>query len=143
MTVWHAAGVAIDPKLVRAEELGIRLEIVRGLPIWEAAPTWRHQREVDRVRASIRPREGTTCHCVHAADIYVQFPDGSLQGRREAPRLAPAHRPRVRVHLHGVSGQWPCSRLRPGWVSSPGSWRGLRVRKVPSAPGIESSVSRS
>lgn len=69
----------IDPKFVRAEELGIRLEIVRGLPIWEAAPAWRHQREVDRIRASIAPREGTQCGCVHAADVYVQFPDGSLK----------------------------------------------------------------
>jgi Uma2 family endonuclease len=69
----------IDPKFVRAEELGIRLEVVRGLPIWEAAPTWRHQRAVDRMRASIRAREGTSCACVHAADVYVQFPDGSLK----------------------------------------------------------------
>lgn len=71
--------MAIDPKFVRAEELGIRLEIVRGLPIWEAAPALRHQRAVDRIRASIRAREGQACACVHAADVYVQFPDGSLK----------------------------------------------------------------
>jgi Uma2 family endonuclease len=69
----------IDPKFVRAEELGIRLEVVRGLPIWEAAPVWRHQRAVDRIRASIRVPEAPGCQCVHAADVYVEFPDGSLK----------------------------------------------------------------
>ena len=39
--------VVIDPKFVRAEELGIRLEVVAGLPIWEAAPVYRHPRAVD------------------------------------------------------------------------------------------------
>jgi Uma2 family endonuclease len=71
--------MAIDPKFLRAEELGIRLEIVRGLPIWEAAPAFRHQRAVDRIRASIRSRGETTCSCLHVADVYVQFPDGSLK----------------------------------------------------------------
>jgi len=71
--------VPIDPNFIRAEELGIRLEIVRGLPIWEATPAYRHQKEVDRIRASIHPRPGTQCACVHAADVYVQFPDGSIK----------------------------------------------------------------
>jgi Uma2 family endonuclease len=74
--------MALDPKFVRAEELGIRLEIVGGLPIWEATPVWKHQKAVDRIRASIRspsPEEGKSCDCVHAADVYVQFPDGSLK----------------------------------------------------------------
>lgn len=69
----------IDPKFVRAEELGIRLEIVRGLAIWEAAPVWKHQRAVDRIRAAIQPGPGTSCACIHAADVYVQFQDGSLK----------------------------------------------------------------
>lgn len=71
--------MAIDPKFVRAEELGIRLEIVAGLPIWEAAPALRHQRAVDRIRATIQPKIGTTCVCLHVADVYVAFPDGSLK----------------------------------------------------------------
>ncbi len=71
--------MALDPKFVRAEELGIRLEIVRGLPIWEAQPVYRHQKAVDRIRASIRRKEGSPCACVHVADVYVQFPDGSLK----------------------------------------------------------------
>lgn len=69
--------MAVDPKFVRAEELGIRLEIVRGLPIWEAAPVWKHQKAVDRIRDTIRPAGGA-CACVHAADVYVHFRDGSL-----------------------------------------------------------------
>jgi Uma2 family endonuclease len=69
----------MNPLFLRAEELGIRLEIVRGLPIWEAHPVWKHQKAVDRIRASIERAEGTCCGCVHAADVYVQFPDGSLK----------------------------------------------------------------
>ena len=70
----------LDPKFLRAEELGIRLEVVRGLPIWEAHPVWKHQKAVDRIRATIGPSSAApTCTCVHAADVYVQFPDGSLK----------------------------------------------------------------
>lgn len=71
--------VAIDPKFVRAEELGIRLEVVGGLAIWEAQPVYKHQKAVDRIRATIEPRPGSDCACVHAADVYVEFPDGSLK----------------------------------------------------------------
>ncbi len=70
----------MDPRFIRAEELGIRLEIVRGLPIWEASPVWKHQKAVDTIRSSIQPATNQTgCLCVHAADIYVAFPDGSLK----------------------------------------------------------------
>jgi Uma2 family endonuclease len=74
----------MDPKFVKAEELGIRLEVVGGLAIWEPHPVWKHQKAVDRIRRSIQPAPSETgekaaCDCVHAADIYVQFPDGSLK----------------------------------------------------------------
>jgi hypothetical protein len=71
--------------LLRAEELGVRLEIVGGLPIWEAHPVWNHQKQIDRIRASlpVRPirRRGrkSECACVHASDVYIRFPDGSLK----------------------------------------------------------------
>jgi Uma2 family endonuclease len=68
----------LDPKFLRAEELGIRLEVVSGLPIWEAHPVWKHQKAIDRIRATIVGR-GSGCACVHASDVYVQFPDGSLK----------------------------------------------------------------
>jgi Uma2 family endonuclease len=70
--------------LLRADEVGIRLEIVRGLPLWEAQPVVRHQRAIDRIRSTIQPtpptgEHGSGCGCVHLADIYVRFPDGSLK----------------------------------------------------------------
>jgi Uma2 family endonuclease len=70
-------------RLLAADELGVRLEIVGGLPIWEAHPLPKHQRAVDRIRATIQPPppalEDNGCGCVHLADVYVQFPDGSLK----------------------------------------------------------------
>ena len=68
----------MDSQLLRAEELGIRLEIVDGLPIWEASPVLKHQLAVDRIRESIR-RVSVNCECLHVADVYVEFPDGSLK----------------------------------------------------------------
>jgi Uma2 family endonuclease len=69
----------LDPKYLLAEQLGIRLETVGGLAIWESAPVYKHQKAVDRIRASIRARSGGPCACIHAADVYVQFPDASLK----------------------------------------------------------------
>jgi hypothetical protein len=69
----------MPPIFVRAEELGIRLEIVGGLPIWEAQPVYRHQKAIDRIRATIQKRPDAACECVHVADVYVQFADGSIK----------------------------------------------------------------
>ncbi|MGI8670645.1 MAG: Uma2 family endonuclease [Aridibacter sp.] len=71
----------MDSRFLRAEELGIRLEIVGGLPIWEASPVYKHQKEVDRIRESINKTKNseTDCECLDVADVYVQFPDGSLK----------------------------------------------------------------
>lgn len=41
-------------QLLQADELGLRLEIVRGLPLWEAHPVLEHQCAIDRIRATIR-----------------------------------------------------------------------------------------
>lgn len=63
--------------LLRADELGIRLEVMNGLAIWEAMPLYGHQKQVERIARSIRVAEGVTaCQCVNAMDVYVQFPDG-------------------------------------------------------------------
>jgi hypothetical protein len=75
----------MDPHLLRADELGVRLEIVAGLPIWEPHPIYKHQKAIDRIRATIKktatsgddPAE--SCACVHVSDVYVSFPDGSLK----------------------------------------------------------------
>ncbi len=73
------SGNNIEAKLLHAEQLGVRLEIVAGLPIWEAYPVYKHQKAVDAIRATIAPVEGSVGACVHAADIYINFPDGSLK----------------------------------------------------------------
>lgn len=65
----------------RADAAGVRLEIVGGLPLWEASPTRRHQQAVDQIRATIQPSPEHTggCACIHIADVYVRFPDQSLK----------------------------------------------------------------
>src|SRR5437868_3603149 len=62
-----------------ADDLGIRLEMVGGIPVWEAHPVYRHQKAADRIRNSIGPIEGSNgdCECVHVLDVSVRFPDGS------------------------------------------------------------------
>lgn len=71
----------MDEKFLKAEELGIKLEIVGGLAIWETHPVYKHQKAVDRIRDSIRAgKKGKKkFDCVHVADVYVQFPEGSLK----------------------------------------------------------------
>ncbi len=71
----------MDSKFLRADELGIRLEIVGGLPIWESSPVIKHQKAIDRIRDGISKVSSSmnACACVHLADVYVSFPDGSLK----------------------------------------------------------------
>ncbi len=75
----------MDPTFLRAEDFGVRLEMVAGLPIWEPHPIYKHQKAVDRIRATIRKAsissdvEQEACQCIHTADVYVSFPDGSLK----------------------------------------------------------------
>jgi len=72
-------------KFLHADELGIRLEIVGGLAIWEPHPVYKHQKAVDRIRATITREppsadaQDSACACVHVSDVYVAFPDGSLK----------------------------------------------------------------
>ncbi|HSK72768.1 MAG TPA: Uma2 family endonuclease [Pyrinomonadaceae bacterium] len=71
----------MNPQFLSAEELGIKLEIAGKLKIWEASPVYKHQKEIDRIRASFKKPtdEETDCACIDVADVYVQFPDGSLK----------------------------------------------------------------
>ena len=73
--------MSIPPEdlIMQADLLNVRLEIVRGLPIWEASPVAEHQLEVDRIRASIGVHEGSDCACFHLADVLFKFQDGSLK----------------------------------------------------------------
>jgi hypothetical protein len=62
-----------------AGEAGIRLEMVGGVPVWEAQPVYRHQSAIYRIQSSIR-KSGTAdfaCACVHVSDVCIRFPDGS------------------------------------------------------------------
>lgn len=68
--------MSISPFLKQASELGIRLEIVNGLPIWEAQPVYRHQKHVERIVAGIDKSSSTACGGVHAMGVYIQFPNG-------------------------------------------------------------------
>jgi hypothetical protein len=75
----------MDSKFLRAEELGVRLEIVGGLPIWEPYPVYKHQKAVDQIRATISKVSASSgsdesrSECVHVSDVYISFPDGSLK----------------------------------------------------------------
>src|SRR5919205_527445 len=62
-------------------EGAIRLEITAGVPTWEAVPGTRHQRTVDRIRASITPipDHSAGCDCAHLSDVLIRFQDGSLK----------------------------------------------------------------
>ncbi|HWP00205.1 MAG TPA: Uma2 family endonuclease [Methylococcus sp.] len=69
----------MDPRLLTADELGVRLEIVGGIPLWEAQPVYKHQKAIDRIRATIEPVTAGGCGCIHVSDVYVSFSDGSLR----------------------------------------------------------------
>jgi Uma2 family endonuclease len=64
--------------LLEADELGYRLEVTGGLTTWEISPMKSHQKVIDRIRASIKAAL-ETCECVHYADVFVHFEDGSLK----------------------------------------------------------------
>lgn len=68
-------------QLLQADKLGIRMEIVGGLPLWEASPVLRHQEAIDRIRGSLRPAPQSDMDhdCIHLASVYIVFPDGSLK----------------------------------------------------------------
>lgn len=57
-----------------------RLEVVGGLTLWEASPVFLHQEIIFRIQVSIKPLAGGgECGCVHASDVAVRFPEGSLK----------------------------------------------------------------
>lgn len=64
--------------VLQANELGVRLEIVNGLPIWEAQPVYRHQKHIERIMRGIIKPDSTPkeCACVWVMDVYIQFPNG-------------------------------------------------------------------
>jgi hypothetical protein len=62
----------MDSRLLQADELGVCLGIVAGLPIWEAQPVSRHQKAINRIRASIATVDEAGCGCIHVAEVHVR-----------------------------------------------------------------------
>ncbi|HEU4324119.1 MAG TPA: Uma2 family endonuclease [Roseiflexaceae bacterium] len=58
----------------------IKLEITGGTRTWRLLPSVRHQKLIDRIRATIAPGDSMVgCVCHHLADVQLRFPDGSLK----------------------------------------------------------------
>ena len=70
--------MSLSPILLQASELGIRLEIVNGLHLWEAQPVYRHQKHIERIVQGLAKADDSKseCDCIHAVDVYIQFPNG-------------------------------------------------------------------
>lgn len=69
--------IPIEKLLRDADAIGVRLEIIDGLPVWEASPVYRHQAEIDRIRSSIKPLEDRVLE--HVSSAYFRFNDGSFK----------------------------------------------------------------
>jgi Uma2 family endonuclease len=62
----------------------LRLERTAGVPTWEPMPGARHQKTIDRIRATIKPLtdmplNDSACACVHLSDVLVRFTEGSFR----------------------------------------------------------------
>ena len=68
-----------EDMILQADRMNVRLELMRGMPVWEASPVAEHQLEVDRIRASLRAPEDESCACFHLADVLFRFADDSLK----------------------------------------------------------------
>lgn len=69
----------LEKLILEADKIGVRLEVIGGLPMWETSPVYFHQIEIDRIRASIKPLAEFGCDCFHLADTLFRFQDGSLK----------------------------------------------------------------
>ena len=69
----------IDDLFLIADEAGVRLEIIDGLPTWETLPNLTHQETIDRIRQTFSSGEHSEggCSCLHYSDLHIKFPDGS------------------------------------------------------------------
>ena len=64
----------------RAEQVGMRIEYVCGIPIWEASPIFRHQKKTLDIQVSLLAHaEASGCACLPIADVTILFPDGSIK----------------------------------------------------------------
>lgn len=69
----------IDDLFMIADNAGVRLEVIGGLPVWEALPNLIHQETIDRVRETFKHADYVNggCECLHYSDLHIKFPDGS------------------------------------------------------------------
>ncbi|MCG8347204.1 MAG: Uma2 family endonuclease [Chloroflexales bacterium] len=78
-----SATIAVDDLILQMDASGIpvRMEYVRGRMKWEASPASRHQRLIDRIRATIQPQSGNPWACDSLTDVLIRFndPDQSLK----------------------------------------------------------------
>jgi len=84
--------------LLQADELGVRLEFVNRLPLWEAQPLYRHRKHVERIAGGIRAKTMEGCACIYALDVYIQFPNGL-----KSPDIAIFCREPTEEEQHSVS----------------------------------------
>ena len=62
-----------------ADAMGIKLEVVNGLALWEASPVLLHQSAVVRIIKSMQPigSHPVGCGCLIYPDVDILFPEGS------------------------------------------------------------------
>lgn len=71
---------ALMRELEAANEVGVKLEQIEGLPVWEFLPTLGHQRVIQHTFLSVRPRDQSVkCGCIRVLDLLILFPDGSFR----------------------------------------------------------------
>ncbi|MGV3617075.1 MAG: Uma2 family endonuclease [Fimbriimonas sp.] len=71
---------ALQELFRRADEIGLRLEMVGSGITWEAAPGLNHQREVGRIYSSIvGGEEGRGCGCFQILDLNIVLRDGTVK----------------------------------------------------------------
>lgn len=84
------ATLSIEELILHTDASGapVRLEYVRGRTRWEAAPSSRHQKALQRIARSVRPSQGgaTGCACFTLSDVLIRFPDPERSIKR--PDLA-------------------------------------------------------
>jgi Uma2 family endonuclease len=67
-------------QLLEADDAGVRLEMVMGVPTWEFHPSPLHQMMSGDIKRSIQPAPGeSSCGWYHVSDVYIRFPDGSIK----------------------------------------------------------------
>ncbi|MEM6429467.1 MAG: Uma2 family endonuclease [Deinococcota bacterium] len=71
--------MSISPEdlIMQADVMNVRLDMMRGLAVWEAAPVAQHQLELDRIRASIQVVSSSGDICVHLANVLFKFQENS------------------------------------------------------------------